>query len=584
MKNDAPETVFEGIGVAHGIATGTAWLVQTGKPEAPEYALAPHAAAEETRRFDAAVEQAQRDVTALREKTARRLTDDGGEDVLLLLDAHLSMLSGSRLVRGTRRRIVGENINAEAAVLREAEAVAAQFARLEDAYIAARGQDVRDVAYRIARILMNAPALALSDVPPDGILLTREISPADTTLLDPRRFGGIATVHGGATGHTAVVARSIGLPAVLGLPPALLDVAHHGAPAIVDGIAGKLFLNPSAATRRFYDQKLQDLKQDRAALQKLVQEPAKTLDGELVVLRANLELPREMENVKAAGADGIGLFRTEFLFMNRDTLPAEEEQFEALVEITRAMKGAPVTFRTLDIGGDKLARALGDHMASANPALGLRAIRLSLKIPQLLETQFRAILRAAYFGPVRILLPMVTTASEVEEARRLLTKAHAALKKEGVAAGDIPPLGVMIEVPAAALAADSLAAVADFFALGTNDLIQYTVAIDRGNDQVADLFNPLNPAVLRLMEFSIEAGLRAGIPVSICGEMAADPKYTPLLLGLGVRELSIGCASLPRIKQRIRSLAAVRATEHARHVLGQYDPDRIQSIVNGFRA
>jgi phosphotransferase system enzyme I (PtsI) len=290
--------------------------------------------------------------------------------------------------------------------------------------------------------------------------------------------------------------------------------------------------------------------------------------------------------MQASGADGIGLFRTEFMFMNRDTVPSEDEQFETIVEVVRAMKGALVTFRTLDIGGDKLIRSLGAHLsAAANPALGLRAIRLSLKEPHLLETQFRAILRAGYFGPVRILLPMVTTAAEVEQARRILKKCHAELKKEKIPLPDaLPPLGTMIEIPAAALSADSLAAVSDFFALGTNDLIQYTVAIDRGNDQVAALFNPLNPAVLRLMEFSIQAGLRAGIPVSICGEMAADPKYTALLLGLGIREMSLGFASLPRIKQRIRALTLAKADEHARYVLDQYDPERIVQIVNGFRA
>ena len=432
---------------------------------------------------------------------------------------------------------------------------------------------------------MNVPYLSLSDVPPGGIVLALEISPAETALLDPRRFAGVATVHGGVTGHTAVVARSMGLPAVLGLNQTLLESLHHGAPAIVDGIGGKLVLNPSQATRRLYEQKLQDLRQDRTALNKLTQLPAATTDGTEITLRANLEMPRELENLQSSGADGIGLFRTEFMFMNRDTVPSEDEQFEIIVEVVRAMKGAPVTFRTLDIGGDKLIRSLGAHLSTAaNPALGLRAIRLSLKEPHLLETQFRAILRAGYFGPVRILLPMVTMATEIEQARRILKQCYADLKKAKIPLADtLPPLGTMIEIPAAALSADSLAAVSDFFALGTNDLIQYTVAIDRGNDQVAALFNPLNPAVLRLMEFSIQAGLRAGIPVSICGEMAADPKYTALLLGLGIREMSLGFASLPRIKQRIRSLSLARADEHARHVMDQCDPDRIIQIVNSFR-
>ncbi len=579
------EIVLKGLGVSHGIATGPAYLVQIEHPEPPEYALEPGQTEAEAARFDAAVRQAQQELFALKRKSTG-LPGDAAEEIALLLDAHMAMLSGSRLVRGVRARILKDQINAESAIRREIDSIAGQFNRIKDTYIAARGEDVRNVGYRIIRILMNVPFLSLDDVPPGGIVLALEISPAETALLDPRRFSGIATVHGGVTGHTAVMARSLGLPAVLGLERKALESLHHGAPAIVDGIGGKLILNPTEATQRHYERRMQDLKADKATLDKLTRQPAVTTDGTEIVLRANLELPRETDNLPASGANGIGLFRTEFMFMNRNTVPSEEEQFETIVEVVRAMKGAPVTFRTLDIGGDKLARALGAHLnASANPALGLRAIRLSLKEPHLLEAQFRAILRAGYFGPVRILLPMVTTAAEVEEARIILHKCHDALKKEKTPmAADMPPLGTMIEIPAAALSADSLAAVSDFFALGTNDLIQYTVAIDRGNDQVASLFNPLNPAVLRLMEFSIQAGLRAGIPVSICGEMAADPKLTALLIGLGIREMSLGFSSLPRIKQRIRSLSIAQAENHAKYIMDQYDPDRIIQIVNSFRS
>ena len=584
MKSNSEEIVLSGLGVSHGIAMGPAYLVQIEHPQAPAYVLPSGQVQAEVGRFDQAVAQAQQEISDLKDKSAA-LPTEAAEEIILLLEAHLAMLSGSRLIRGARQKILQENINAESAVAQEVDVIAAQFSQLKDPYIAARSEDVRNVGYRLVRILMNVPYLSLSDVPPGGIVLALEISPAETALLDPRRFAGVATVHGGVTGHTAVVARSMGLPAVLGLNQTLLESLHHGAPAIVDGIGGKLVLNPSQATRRLYEQKLQDLRQDRTALNKLTQLPAATTDGTEITLRANLEMPRELENLQSSGADGIGLFRTEFMFMNRDTVPSEDEQFEIIVEVVRAMKGAPVTFRTLDIGGDKLIRSLGAHLSTAaNPALGLRAIRLSLKEPHLLETQFRAILRAGYFGPVRILLPMVTMATEIEQARRILKQCYADLKKAKIPLADtLPPLGTMIEIPAAALSADSLAAVSDFFALGTNDLIQYTVAIDRGNDQVAALFNPLNPAVLRLMEFSIQAGLRAGIPVSICGEMAADPKYTALLLGLGIREMSLGFASLPRIKQRIRSLSLARADEHARHVMDQYDPDRIIQIVNSFR-
>ncbi|MCE9508087.1 MAG: phosphoenolpyruvate--protein phosphotransferase [Alphaproteobacteria bacterium] len=581
MKN---EIVLTGLGVSHGIAMGPAYLVQIEHPRAPEYLLSPEHIAAELERFDHAVTQAKKEIQALKERSAG-LPEGAAAEIELLLDVHLSMLSGSRLIRGVQQRIEQDAFNAEQAVEQETHILAEQFGRLKDPYIAARGEDVLAVGHRLNRILMNVPYLSLSDVPPGGIVLAREISPADTALLDPRKFSGIATVQGGVAGHTAVMARSMGLPAVLGLSPDLLDGGHHGVFAIVDGIDGKLVLNPTPTTQRIYEQKLLQLQRDKKTLKKLAALPAVTIDGVEILLSANLEMPRDLDDIQASGARGIGLFRTEFMFMNRKNLPSEDEQFENIVEVVRAMKGAVVTFRTLDIGGDKLARSVGEYLSEAsNPALGLRAIRLSLKEPHLLRTQFRAILRAGFFGAVRILLPMVTTAAEVQQARKILKECYAELQNERVPLPPaLPPLGAMIEIPAAALSADSLAAVSDFFAIGTNDLIQYTLAIDRGNDQVAALFNPLNPAVLRLMEFSIQAGLRAGIPVSICGEMAADPKFTALLIGLGIREMSMGFASLPRVKQRIRELTIEKAGEHARQVMDQYDPERIIRIVNSFK-
>jgi phosphotransferase system enzyme I (PtsI) len=381
------------------------------------------------------------------------------------------------------------------------------------------------------------------------------------------------------------MARSLGLPAVLGLPEAILEGTSHGHLVIVDGIEGKLILDPAPATLEAYERKQALLAADRAALLAVSALPSVMKDGTEIALRSNLEIPREVEAIKSSGAQGIGLFRTEFMFMNRPTLPTEDEQFEAMAGVVKQMDGESVTFRTLDIGGDKLAESMGEYMAAAaNPALGLRAIRLSLKEPQLLKTQFRAILRAGALGPVKILLPMVTTADEVEKARAMLRECYKALQKEKAAIpAKIPPMGTMIEIPAAALSADGIAAVSDFFALGTNDLVQYTVAIDRGNDQVAALYNPLNPAVLRLIEFTVEAARRVGIPVSICGEMGADPKYTALLVGLGIREFSVGFSSVPRIKQRIREISLEQAEEHAQEVMNQYEPDRITELVNGFR-
>ena len=579
------EKILKGIGVSHGIAIGPAFLVQLDRPHVPVRALAEADIAGEQARFDAAVEQARRELAELKEQTGK-LPDTAAEEVSLLLEAHLAMLSGSRLVRGVHKRIADDKTNAENAVQRVMNDLTDQFRALKDKYIAARIDDVEAVSNRLIRVLMDLPYLALDSVPPGGIVLAKEISPADTALMDPARFAGIATVHGGAAGHTAVMARSLGIPAVLGLDMDMLDHGGHGATAIVDGVAGLLILNPAPETLADYQARQAAIQSDRDGLAKLQSLPAETADGARIALQANLELPRDVAAIQAAGAEGIGLFRTEFLFMNRSTLPDEEEQYRQMADVVHAMAGKPVTFRTLDIGGDKLARAIGPWLAEAtNPALGLRAIRLSLKQPQLLADQFRAMLRVAAIGPVNILLPMVTTAEEVEQARRLLRQCHADLQKEGKEVPEkIPPLGTMIEIPAAALSADSLAAVSDFFALGTNDLVQYTVAIDRGNDQVAALYNPLNPAVLRLIEFTVEAAKRAGIPISICGEMGADPQYTALLMGLGIRAFSVGPAALPRIKQRIRALRHADAVEHARHVMNQYEPERIRMIVEEFGA
>lgn len=579
------EKTLRGIGVSHGIAIGPAFLVQVDRPHVPQWSIAPDKIADEQNRFQAAVATAQEELSALKAQSIR-LPETAAEEIALLLDAHMAMLSGSRLVRGVLKRIADDGMNAEAAIESVMRDLTDQFRALKDQYIAARIDDVEAVSNRLIRILMNLPYIALDSVPPGGIVLAKEISPADTALMDPQRFAGIATVHGGAAGHTAVMARSLGIPAVLGLDPALLDSGGKGTVAIVDGVNGVLILNPSPETLAEYRTRQQNLQAVRSDLDKISALPAVLTSGEKISLRANLELPRDTDAIVAAGAEGIGLFRTEFLFMNRSTLPDEDEQYASMAAVVRALQGHTVTFRTLDIGGDKIARAVGDWLAEAtNPALGLRAIRLSLKQPHLLVAQFRAMLRAAALGPVRILLPMVTTAEEVEQSAQLLRRCYADLKAEGAdVPAALPPLGTMIEIPAAALSADSLAAVSDFFALGTNDLVQYTVAIDRGNDQVAALYNPLNPAVLRLIEFTLEAARRAGIPVSICGEMGADPKYTPLLLGMGLREFSVGPASLPRIKQRIRSLSLAAAEAHARQVMDQYDPAQIIAIVEQFDA
>lgn len=578
------ERIFDGLGISAGIAIGTAYVRDSGAVEVPEYAIAPDRVEAELERFREAVANTRRQIQRLKSK-AKRLPAATAEEVSYLLDAHLHMLMGSRLMRGVERRIQDDRINAEAAVQAELSAIAKGFAAMDDAYLSARVEDIREVGTRLVRSLTKRSHTPFTALPPGSILIAEELTPSDTALLDPRRIAGFATVMGGAEGHTAIMARALELPAVLGTPGLLAGV-KTGDMVVVDGRKGRVIVNPSAATLDDYTNLRETLRRAHRQLARLRNLPAVTRDGVQIRLNANVELPRELDLVRQSGAVGIGLFRSEFLFMNREDLPGEDEQYASLREVVEAMDGRPVTVRTLDLGCDKLALSLDGHMSpGANPALGLRAIRLCLKLPKLLETQLAAILRASAHGPVRILLPMISTPSEVRQVRDILEDVARRLRRRRIKIAEpLPPLGAMIETPGAALSADALAVVSDFFAIGTNDLTMYALAIDRGDEQVAHLYNPLHPAVLRLIQFSIEAGIRAGISVSICGEVAGDARFTPLLVGLGARDLSMAPTNIGRIKQRIRAIDLMEAARRARVIMEQSDAGRIATLLDDFNA
>ncbi|MGQ0665356.1 MAG: phosphoenolpyruvate--protein phosphotransferase [Pseudomonadota bacterium] len=578
------EHAFEGLGVAPGIAIGPAHVHEAGAVAIPEYGLAPEDVEAERARLRAAVERSLDQLAKVKSKTGS-LPAEVAEEIGLLLEAHGQMLSNSRLVREVERRILAERINAEAAVQAETSMIAKSFSAMGDPYLAARVDDVRAVGLRLIRNLTKTPYRAFTHLPEGTVVVAEEITPADTALMDPDRIAGFATVLGGAEGHTAIMARSIGLPAVLGAP-GLVGAVRTGDLVVIDGSAGKVIVRPSPATVEAYERRRVEFARAERHLARLSRLPAVTVDGIEIDLQANLELPRELDAVRAVGAAGIGLLRSEFMFMNRDDVPDEDEQYRALVELVEGMDSRPVTVRTLDVGGEKLASALGAQAPpGANPALGLRAIRLSLRQPHLLEAQLGAILRAGARGKVRILLPMIATVDEVKQVRAILARVARRLVRKGVAISDpLPPVGAMIEVPGAALAADALSQVCDFFAIGTNDLTMYTLAIDRGDEQVAHLYNPLHPAVLRLIQFATEAALRNRIPVSLCGEMAGDPRYTALLLGLGIRELSMSAIKLPRIKQRVRSIDLAAAAKRARAVMDQSDQAKIADLIDDFNA
>ncbi len=583
-EGERREVVLKGLGVSAGIAIGEAHVVEIGAVQIPEYDIAEADVEAEIARFAEALQKSDRQLKKLKNKSTE-LHGAAAEELGFLLDAHMQMLSGSRIVRGVESRIRRDKINAEAAVQAAITAVAEEFERLDDAYLAARADDVREVGNRLLRNLTKTPYEAFKHLPEGAIVIAEELTPADTALLDPDRVAGFATAIGGAQSHTAIMARSLELPAVLGIPE-LLTKIKSGDQLVIDGYTGRVVIHPNRERLAQYERRTAEIEQEQKQLSRLRKLPSMTTDGRRIGLFANLELPREVEHALQAGAAGVGLLRTEFLYMNRPDLPSEDQQYEILREIVEGMSGRPVTIRTLDIGNDKLAPALKDHMVeTANPALGLRAIRLSLRHRDLLDAQLGAMLRAGAHGPIRILLPMISAVSEVKQTRAALEQVAKRLKKRGVKIADpLPPLGIMIEIPGAALAADALAQCSDFFAIGSNDLTMYTLAIDRGEEQVAHLYNPLHPAVLRLIQFATEAALRARIPISVCGEIAGDPKFVPLLLGLGIQELSMAVSNIPRIKQRVRGLDFAAAARCARSVMEQTDSGRIAMLLDDFNA
>lgn len=582
MASGGREFQFEGLGVSPGIAVGPAHFREAGVPSVPEYTIRKSDIAAEKERLEQAIERSGRQLRRLRDR-ARATHGASGEDLGNLLDAYLRMITGSRLVRGVVRRIEENRVNAEAAVQAELSTIANSFAELSDPYMAARADDVREAGTRLIRNLTKTEVRAFSTLPQGSILLAEEFSPADAALMDPRRVAGFATVFGGPEGHTAIMARSLGIPAVLGVD-GLAAGARDAQTVIVDGTTGRIIVNPTPATLRAYDKKRDALRRERRRFARLRDLPAVTRDKTEVRLSANVDLPQETAQAIRHGAEGVGLLRSEFMFMNRDTPPDENEQFETLRSIVNGMEGRPVTIRTLDVGGEKLAYSFDQELVdTVNPALGLRAIRFSLRYPKLLEEQIAAILRVGAINPVRILLPMISTTGEVRRVREIVKTVARRLKRRRVRFADpLPPIGIMIEVPGAALSADALAGVSDFFAIGTNDLTMYTLAIDRADEHVAHLYNPLHPAVLRLIQFTAQAALRGRIPFSVCGEIAGDPRYTALLLGLGVRDFSMAPGSLPRVKQRIRNLELNAATGRAQAIMEQADAGRIAALLDDF--
>ncbi|MBC6440787.1 MAG: phosphoenolpyruvate--protein phosphotransferase [Rhodospirillales bacterium] len=578
------DNTLAGLGVSQGIAIGPAFVTEHGSLDVPSFAIKADAVDDEIVRFGKAIEKSKSQITKLTAK-AQSLPASAAEELEYLLTAHGQMLDGSRLVRGVETRIREQTINAEAAVWQEVGEIAQAFAQMEDSYLAERSKDVHDVGQRLIRNLMAKPYRALTELAAGTVVVADELTPADTALLDPARIAGFVTAIGGAQDHTGILARSLGLPAVVGTSDLLQNV-RTGDMVILDGQVGTVIVNPTDDVLKRYQDLQTELKRQARKLERLRNVPANTRDDIRIGLQANIDLASEIGPALEHGAEGIGLYRTEYLFLNRDDVPTEDEQYAHLRNIVEAMEGRPVTVRTLDVGNDKLPYSLGEHLTvSANPAMGLRAIRLSLKVEELLENQLSAILRAGAHGPVRILLPMISTPSEVRQVRQALKKVAIRLRRRRQKFADpLPPIGAMIEIPGAALAADGLARDCEFFSIGTNDLTMYTLAIDRGDEQVAHLYSPLHPAVLRLIQFTTAAALRARIPINVCGEMAGDERMTAILLGLGIRDLSMASAAVPRVKQRVRTLDTNEAMRRAQTIMEQTDSGMVAALLDDFNA
>lgn len=565
---------MHGVGVSGGIAIGYAHLISHAILEVPLYALSKPQIPSEIDRFEAAIKATRTEMEGLRANIPAGSPAEFGA----FLNLHLLILEDSTLSKAPLDLIKNQHINAEWALKQQMDALLAQFEQIEDDYLRERKADVVQVVERVLKVLLGHPGAASQPASADlsRILVAHDLSPADMMLFKQQRFAAFITDVGGATSHTAIVARSLNMPSIVALHHAR-QLIRENELLIVDGQQGVVIVNPDKQILAEYRLKQSQWEIERQKLKRLKSAVATTLDGTVVELHANIELPQDIPQVKASGATGVGLFRSEFLFLNRDDLPDEEEQFAAYRKVAQDMRGLPVTIRTLDLGADKQLR-FADRSGD-NPALGLRAIRLCLSEPQMFHTQLRAILRASHYGKIQLLVPMLCSLSELRQTLHLIGHAKQELAQEGIPFDASIPVGGMIEIPAAALAVQSFVKSLDFLSIGTNDLIQYTLAIDRTDDAVAHLYDPLHPAVLQLIAMTIAAADKAGIPVSVCGEMAGDTALTRLLLGLGLREFSMHPAHLLAVKQQILTSDLPHITGVAQKMLKTHEPEKLQQLL-----
>ena len=559
-----------GIGASPGIAVGTVQLLRWEVPDVPHRIISDETIPAEQQRFRNALDAAKERLRQVRARVESKV----GKEEAAIFEVQLSILEDPDLTRGVQE-LIHQNIAAEKAFDIWMIESRQRFARAASPMVRERVGDLTDVHIRVLSLLMDLPDHAPEDVKkvPNTILVTHDLTPSLTVQLDRKSIAAIATDAGTRTSHVAILARSLNLPAIVGLRTATQEL-QGGEKAILDGMTGVLAINPTHADIEAYRERARQQAVADEELQRLASLEPITTDGVRVTLRANVDLPEEAVLAASSGADGVGLMRTEFLVLGRATMPDEDEQYRAYKRVVEAFGGKPVVIRTFDIGGDKLP--IGGYPSEPNPFLGWRAIRMCLDQPDLFLTQLRALLRAAEHGDVRIMLPLVVTLDEVRAARALLEEAARQLDRRGIPARRDVPLGVMIETPAAAVAADTFTRDSDvqFFSIGTNDLVQYTLAVDRGNANLSKRFTPLHPAVLRLIQRTVQVGDSAGLEVAVCGEMASQPLMAFALIGLGVRQLSVAPRSVALVKRIVRGISVSLAEEAAAAALAMPTAER----------
>ena len=560
----------QGIPVSPGVAIVKAVIVDARDIPLPRRRVQADQVERQFERLEAALIKSREDVEALRSQTAEAL----GDELAKIFSFHLGMLSDPFMVAKFREEIEAGPYSAEFAVQHTMRELGKTFSQQGDRYLRERVSDVRDLERRVLKHLLGDTRTDLSRLTEPSVVIAHDLTPSQTAALDRSTVHAIATDLGGRTSHTAILAHALGIPAIVGLENITRE-AVRGQTVIVDGFRGQVILDPDEETLDDYRAQIEHIQELETSLAGLRDLPAVTTDGTQITLKANIEFPTEIDEVLRNGAQGIGLYRTEFLYLGAHEEPTEEEQYETYSEVIRRMDGRPVTIRTLDLGADKVVLGLNDVDVEAerNPFLGCRSIRLCLQNLPLFKRQLRAVLRAAVEGDVRIMFPLISNLMELRQAKTVLHEVMEDLEDEGIPHAENVPVGMMIEVPSAAIQARKFAKEADFFSIGTNDLVQYTVAVDRGNERIANLYSAGHPSVLALIKETIRAAGRAGIGVGLCGEMASEPEFAMLLIGMGLRELSITPPAIPEIKQAIRGVSLDDCKRVARRV-ASFDTNR----------